>query len=268
MEIKNANLGVGYYLVESDSSGYFTVRDFIPHVQYIMEAAADGYVSYTSQGRISPGVHDIYLDPEAVLSGTVTDSSGRPLAGVELKLDSSGYSRYGRMKPLFYTTGPDGKYRFTKLVQGSYVTGFSKSGYIPETLRIQRLKEGEVFRLPMKLYRPASISGRITIRGLDSPARAVDVVAKGRSNHSASTYQDGTYRLEEMKPGEYEIYVQHQGFYNPEKRRISLSEGEQKKGMDYIVEAKRPEVQVYSHRYTFAREITWNSTCGPSGWRP
>ncbi|PKL40523.1 MAG: hypothetical protein CVV44_02655 [Spirochaetae bacterium HGW-Spirochaetae-1] len=253
VEIKNANMGIGYYLVETSGRGYYSIKDFIPHVQYIMEISAEGYVTYTSTGHINPGEQDIYLDPEAVLAGTITDSTGRPISGVEVKLQNSDYSDDGREnRPQFSTTGSDGKYRFIKLVQGSYSLAFSGSGYITETARLQRLKQGETFKLDMKMFRPASIAGTVMIKDLDVPAQNISVIATGRNNHSAVTYQDGTWRLDEMKPGTYELNVSHKGFYDLTKRKIVLNEGEEKKDVGFVVEAKRPEAQVYAYRYTFA----------------
>jgi protocatechuate 3,4-dioxygenase beta subunit len=252
VEIKNANMGVGYYMVRTDGGGSFTVRDFIPHIQYVIEVAAEGYVTYTYTDRISAGSFDIRLEPEGILAGSVQDSEGSPLSGVELKLTESRYRDPGPARVKVYTTGADGSYRFNKLPEGGYAIAFAKSGYISETGRIKRVKAGETFRLPMKLFRPASVSGIITIKELGVPAQGIDVIAKGRSNHSVSSYHDGTFRMEDMKPGNYELHIRHQGFYSVDKRSITLKEGEDKKGVDYVVEPKKPEIQVYAYRYTFA----------------
>ncbi|HPL15264.1 MAG TPA: carboxypeptidase-like regulatory domain-containing protein [Spirochaetota bacterium] len=79
VEIKNANMGVGYYLRETEWNGYFKIDDFIPYIKYMVEVSAEGYVTYTSTGAVSEGSHKIELRPESVLTGTVCNSRGEPL---------------------------------------------------------------------------------------------------------------------------------------------------------------------------------------------
>lgn len=262
VEIKNANLGVGYYKTTTNSSGWFTIRDFIPYIQYNIEVNADGYVRYFSSSNLSGGTHNISLIPEAAITGKVTDSSGMSITGVDIKIDSGSYggNPEGMDKPQLMTTGESGIYRFDKLPQGGYTLSFSAPGYISETMFVKRVKEGEDFKLPVVMYRPSSISGTINISDLNVAARNVTVVANGRQNHSTATFQDGTYKIEDMKPGTYEIVIQHQGFHTPAKRSITLRESETSSGVDYSLRIKSPEVQVYSHRYTFApgNELSFN----------
>ncbi|MDR3237922.1 MAG: carboxypeptidase regulatory-like domain-containing protein [Spirochaetia bacterium] len=250
VEIKNSNLGVGYYLAKTDGSGSFTIRNFIPHIQYSIEVTAAGYVTYLSTEQIGKAKKEIYLDREAVVSGVIKDSSGAPISGADIRLDYGSYNNYG--KPLILSSAANGSYVFSKLKQGSYTISCSAPGYIPETLYIKDVKEGAEFSLPIVIFHPASISGKISISGLNVPAANVDVIAKGRNNHSASTYQDGSFKIDDVKPGAYQILVQHQGFNEPEKINVTIKEGESKTGLDYSLDIKPPEVQVYSYRYTFA----------------
>ena len=104
-------------------------------------------------------------------------------------------------KPLITSTGADGSYRFEKLTGGSYVITFSAPGLITETAQLQHIKEGESFTLPMVMYRPASVSGKAVIENINSSIINVDVSIIGNVTYSASTFQDGTYRIEDVKPG-------------------------------------------------------------------
>ncbi len=256
VEIKNANLGVGYYLVKTDSEGFFEIKGFIPHIRYIVEVEAHGYVTYKSRSIISLKTQNIYIDPEAVLEGKVTDSSGMPLRGVEVKLVKGytyGYSSsYNRKKPEIMKTDSNGKYRFLKLTQSKYIVYFNKPGYISETVRLKYIKRGEVFRLPMQLFRPASITGKITIKGVDVPAINVNITVSGRTSHSASTFHDGSFQITDIKPGRYKLKIYHEGFYSFNTPVVYISEGEKKENYNFVVTAKPPEVKVYSYRYTFA----------------
>jgi len=252
VEIKNANMGVGYYLLRTDGNGYFKVDDFIPYVSYVMEVSADGYVSYRSTGAITGKGNKIRLNPEAVLAGTVKDSAGNGLDGVQVRLSSSVYYYNSSARPEIVETDNKGRYEFKKLNYGSYAVAFSKAGYINETAGLKYIKAGETFRLPMILTRPTSVSGKVIIEGIDAPAENITITARGALTYSASTFQDGTYRIEDLKPGSYKITVYHEGFYSIETGVMEVKEGVDRTGMDFTVKPKEPKVSVYSYRYTFA----------------
>ena len=50
VEMKNANMGVGYYTCDTDRSGRFIIEDFIPYIKYVVDVSAPGYVTSTSTG--------------------------------------------------------------------------------------------------------------------------------------------------------------------------------------------------------------------------
>ncbi len=251
VELKNAQMGVGYYLEKTDSSGEFTIENFIPQVRYVIEVVADGYVTCKTTEKVEPGKKTIYLKKEGILSGRVRGGDGNAIPGVQVKLQNIS-SRHGQAgRPFIQETDETGNYRFTKLPAGRYMATFQKPGYITETARIKYIKDGETFRLPMVMFEPASIRGKVTIKGLDAPAINVDVQAKGRVTYSASTFHDGSYVLEDLKPGNYKLRIYHRGFHTMETASFRVEEGEQKKNFDYQVTPKDPSLSVYSYRYTF-----------------
>ncbi|OHD69206.1 MAG: hypothetical protein A2W19_06365 [Spirochaetes bacterium RBG_16_49_21] len=254
VEIKNANMGVGYYVRETGYGGYFKIEDFIPYVNYIVEISADGYVTYTSAAVISEGKYKYKLMPEAILSGVVRDTAGMPLKGVEVKLKKPGeyYREQYPEKPLIAATDAGGAYRFAKLPGGSYIATFTYPGYITETAQLKYVKEGETFSLPMVMVKPATIAGRVMIADLNSPAINVNLTMGGAVTYTASTFPDGTYRLEDVKPGNYKIRVTHQGFYDLESPVIKINEGDRKERLDFSVKPKEPKVSIHAYRYTFA----------------
>ena len=248
VEIKNSNLGVGYYLSQTDSSGNFSIKNFIPYIQYNIEVTADGYVTYISSEKLDTE-KKIYLEQEAIITGAIKDSSGNPVKNADVSLEYEA-DNGDEDRPLAISA--NGSYSFNKLRQGSYRLIVMSPGYISETLYIKSVRAGSEFALPVTLYRPASISGNIAVNGANVPAANIDVIAKGPANHSVSTYQDGSFKIDDMKPGSYELTVQHMGFREPKKRTIVIKEGESKTGVDYGLDAKNPEVQLSSYRYTFA----------------
>ncbi len=252
IEIKNANKGIGYYLRESDSSGYFKIDDFIHQVRYVMEVSADGYVSYRESGNISSGSYTMNLEKEAILTGIVKDLSGKPVKDVEVKLSNRNYGEYGyTSKPQIALTNSEGIYIFNKLKKGSYQIYFTKSGYITENARIERVKSGETFRLPMVLSKPSSISGKVKVSGLDAPAVNVSITAKARQTYYVSTYPDGTFNIEDIKPGKYKLTISHEGFNTYYSGTITVTEGKNIKDQNFEVTPKAPGVDINSYRYTF-----------------
>lgn len=252
VEVKNANMGIGYYLTKSDSNGNFRIDNFISQLRYIVEVDAEGYVSYRSGGVISPGDQKIYLDPESVIKGKVTDSSGNPVEGVEVKI-KKGYSySYSSFKPVFTKTDGRGMYSFKKIPGGRYYIFFEKTGYIPESVNLKYIRKGESFTLPMSLYRPAGITGKIVIQGFNVPAVGVNVTARGAQSHSAATFQDGSFQLVDLKPGKYKLSITHEGFYTINTPIVYIREGSVNKDYNFVVNPKPPEIKVYSYRYTFA----------------
>jgi hypothetical protein len=251
VEIKNANRGIGYYIVETDSKGYFKINDFITRVNYVVEVQAEGYVTYRSSGMIGEGTQNISVTPEAVLTGTVRDRAGRPVSGVEVSLRENNYYYNESSRPSIGRTSSDGTYRFNKLPQGSYAITYTAAGFITETSMIKYLKPGETFNLPMVVTKPASVSGKVMIEEINVPAADVDIILKGKHSHSSSTYQDGSFTLEDVKPGNYKLAATHQGFFTHESPMITITEGAKINLPAITVKPKVPAAEVYAYRYTF-----------------
>ena len=81
IEIKNKNLGVGYYRVTSNSQGVFTLEDYIPDIEYKAEIRAEGYVTKTIN-NFHPKQNKIFLNRESIIEGTVLTSKEEPLSDV------------------------------------------------------------------------------------------------------------------------------------------------------------------------------------------
>ncbi len=251
VEVKNANMGVGYYRLTTDSDGYFRIDDFIKHIRYAIEVVADGYVTSISTEKIRGGKYTVYLDREGILTGTVRDSSGQPLKGVEIRLKGD-FGHMARTDAVTHMTDGSGRYRFDKLKEAAYTVTFRGAGYITETARIKKIKSGETFTLPMMMLKPSTIAGTVVIQGIKTPAINVDITLKGRTTHSTSTFQDGSYFITDIKPGYYKIHLSHRGFYKFVTGTIRIREGMKRENYNFTVRPKPPKVSVYAYRYTFS----------------
>ena len=252
VEIKNSNRGIGYYKTTTDSRGYYRVDDFIPNIRYDIEVTAPGYVSYNETLQISAVENNIVLSRESIITGTVRDSRGTPVPETEVKLTSyDEYSGSSGNRPEFIKTDSAGNYSFPKLKSGSYMLSFEKGGYISETAHIQQVREGETFRLQMVLYRPSSFSGNITISGVKAPAAGINITARGRHIYTVESFHDGSFNIEDVKPGRYQLELSHQGFHNIKSQFIDIREGEQKGNLNFEIATRSPDVKIHSYRTTF-----------------
>ena len=261
LELKNANFGLGYYKAKTNKHGVFYINDFIKHINYKIEVSAPGYVNFFQTNEIHTGKYHFKLVKESVISGRVMDSANRPMSGVDVKLES-GQRRYSsedqaegeedvRYKPLFATTGTDGKYRFVKLPAGMYLATFQKTGYITETAQISNIKAGDLFNLPMQLFRNTSLAGKIMIRDVNIPAANIEIALEGRSRNSAVSNLDGSYTIEDIRPGSYKLSLSHRGFEGFKTDIFEVKEGQTKQDLNFTLSPKNPDLEVYSDRYTF-----------------
>jgi len=253
VEMKNLNLGVGFYSVKTDKKGFFEIKDFIPEINYQLSIEADGYINYTSSGSISNTKENTkyLLEKEGVLYGVVKDSRGKNLEGVEVKVKSDNY--YISAKSYTTLTNEKGYYKFEKLKEGSYSVSFEKSGRISETARVKRIKSGERFHLPMRLFKTASISGTILIEDLKVPAIGVNAILSSlRVTHSAVTFSNGEFRIEDIKPGKYTLKISHRGFHEITKEEIVITEGKEVEKQSFIIKPKEPGITVSTNRYVFS----------------
>ncbi|MBP7584231.1 MAG: carboxypeptidase regulatory-like domain-containing protein [Spirochaetes bacterium] len=251
VELKNANLGVGYFRTVTDSRGRYRIADFLKNISYSATVVADGYVVHSERADIIPPSYNVNLDREAILAGEVKDSSGRPIEGVEVRLDEGfggEYAPSGERRTA--TTGSDGRYRFNRLRDRALAVVFAKPGYIGETARVKYLKKGESFDLPMVMFRPAKISGTVAVRDVKVPAVNVNVSLGGRTSYAVQTFPDGTYVFDDVKPGSYRLQLGHPGFL-PEKAELTVAEGETRKGVDFSIASRSPSLSVHAYRYTF-----------------
>jgi len=260
VELKNAHFGLGYYRTKTDKRGAFRIHDFIKHITYKIEVTADGYITHLRTADVQSGGYNVTLQREGIVSGVVTNSANKPLAGVEVKLNSSGAVRhhnedeeevYSGLKPQIVTTDNKGRYRFNKIAAGRYLATFQKAGYIPETAQIKNIDHGEKFNLPMQMFRPASLSGRIMIRDINVPAADIDITLKGLLTQATISYQDGSFKIDDIKPGNYKLSLSHRGFDGFETEPLTIKEGKVRKDLDFSLKVKDPDVEVYSDRYTY-----------------
>jgi hypothetical protein len=102
------------------------------------------------------------LQQPATLAGTVSDSSGRPLAGVKVRLAGSPYSS---------TTAPDGTFRMDSLAAGTYTVVAEDSAHAALGTDVDRevveLREGQVVRLRLQAPSTSALIQQLCGRQLE-----------------------------------------------------------------------------------------------------
>ena len=172
----------------------------------------------TAGGTLSTSIR---LLPGAAVSGTVTDSSGHPLAGVVIYPSTGDAADVGNPADL-PVTGADGTYRLEGLPGGtatvcfdaSQALGSSTTGYASlcwnQTLRLPTpitVTNGVVTTgINAKLPNGSVVQGTVTDSG-GQPLEGVHVMVSGNAptQGETDTGADGTYRVASLSAGNYTV---------------------------------------------------------------
>jgi len=154
----------------TDAHGHFVIAG-VPAGKYKFRAGKTGYVpgDYCLDGRpprptlvIHPGEKldkvEFHLSRTAVIMGRVTDETGEPIAGVEIKADSAGTRTGDRaLEDPFSIAGTNdlGEYRINDLPPGSYYLSATDSGSsVYMTSRVLIWQPGQRYANHLTTYYP------------------------------------------------------------------------------------------------------------------
>jgi protocatechuate 3,4-dioxygenase beta subunit len=209
--------------VKSGKDGRFVVAD-LPSGKVTVEAGAEGHAQAKLANVAIPKTDlELVLDLSGGLTGLVTDTSGEPLAGADVKAswrDATG-ARSRAAK-----TGADGRYH---IADAGKLKVTRVSVRAPKFLPVDR--DGGVPSdgvLDFVLERGGSIAG--IVRGPDGkfpPSFTVKVHAVGHSSSSANPLHEfedpeGAFRLDEIEPGTYTIEVAAKGYAGVSSQELTL----------------------------------------------
>ena len=195
-----SNLPTGSYEV-----AFYGTGSYIPQYYNNQTSYANANPVAVTAGQATTGINAAMLS-NGMISGTVTDhSTGNPIAGAYAYVyDSSGYYL------TYAVTSSSGAYTTPGLPAGSYTVKFSATGYAPFTysgtvsVSIGTTTSG----INAALTADGAISGTVTNASGQTNLASVSVTAYDSSGSyvtSTSTATDGSYTLENMVPGTYEL---------------------------------------------------------------
>ncbi|MDO4628945.1 MAG: carboxypeptidase regulatory-like domain-containing protein, partial [Planctomycetia bacterium] len=141
------------------------------------------------------------LDPGITISGTITDENGVGVEGVDIYIQDVNENIFN------VTTNADGQYSISGFIAGELQLKTMVSGYI-STIQKLVLTDSEDTVCDMTLMESYSLSG--TVRNADGTVISGATIVLTNSEEElfhTTTLEDGTYTLEELKPGAYQIEI-------------------------------------------------------------
>jgi hypothetical protein len=240
VELANTSGGQGYFRARTNARGEFAIEGAPSERWYTLTAGADDYADFAIRGWQFPSAQRavnlvVPLDRAGSIEIAVTRSDGRtPVTGAKVTVEGqrSDYWWEGYVPPpppAF--TDARGTARFAAIRAGTYAVTVEAPVLRPTTIAQVRVRRGQPTRVPVRLVRPASLSG--TVRLADgTPVEGVAVQATGPGTTAATTDADGAFTLGDLEPGRYRVTLQHDGF-EPlvTKEPVVLAEGAERGGV-------------------------------------
>lgn len=205
--------------MRDDGNAEFLFEGLMPGI-YEIEARADGFVvSKQDEVRIHPGKVtegvDLKMSRGATLRGRVVAFGSRePVSGAVVTIGrnkESGFEAYFRMgveTTAMARSSADGSFSLEGIEAGMEWVHVLAEDFSPTSIKGRPLEEGEVREdVVIQVRQGSTIHGHVYDRhGAPIPARLVGGFATDSQDFwQAATDEDGYYRVEHVKPGNYFI---------------------------------------------------------------
>jgi protocatechuate 3,4-dioxygenase beta subunit len=179
-------LGTGTYTVEFDACGAGNYA-----VQTITGVKVTAGKATTLNATLVPG---------GILTGKVSDSAGKPIAGACLTITVEGQT--GTIK-----TDSTGTYTLTDVPPGTYTLSFSgctAGNYVSKTIAGVSVASGKTTTENVSLASAGTITGKVT-NSAGTALPGVCVSFTGPASHSTTTNSSGVYTAPGLPPGTYTL---------------------------------------------------------------
>jgi uncharacterized surface anchored protein len=150
-----------------------------------------------------------------LLSGVVTDTQGRPLAGVDVETEPA---------TQFVVTAADGAWKMEEVPAGTYAVKASRTGYVSATKSVVLAAKGAAlvdFALaPVRVV--GRVGGRVTDAKTAAAVAGASVVTSPDAGAS-TTAADGAYLIEELPIGQYQVVVTAAGYVQASSTPVTVT---------------------------------------------
>lgn len=197
---------------KADGQGHFELKN-IPPGSYRVSVSADGYaprmLGYVQLGSNALKQYTTHLVPPAKVRGTVIDTDGKPVAGVEviassiIAIDGRGYLLPDRPEA---TTDDKGAFELAGLPQGFLqLHGHHKTYFMLDILKPYAAPADDIV---LRVTATGSVKGRV-LRPDGKPAADANVSVNppgeriGKWGGSTQVSPDGTFHFDGVPPGKY-----------------------------------------------------------------
>lgn len=231
--------------VRTDAKGAYSLA--IPEAAAEIRAAAAGHLPGADK---STGSTSFALQPTAVLAGKVVDAEGTPVAEAELETSDWNPDSVVRFRPRTEglswraVSGADGGFRIEVLPRRSYTIEAFREGLAPASITVSAkiLPAAVVSGLKIVLRGGSSVSGRLLDRVSSQPVPAAKVRlipitpedslprfmrldAEEKRDFGTFSEGDGTFRVDHLAAGRYEVRIEADGFSPRKLSGITLESG-------------------------------------------
>jgi protocatechuate 3,4-dioxygenase beta subunit len=203
-------------VVTDSKDGAFALED-VPPGKVKLRVHAQGYAPFETGTTIEPettnDVGAIELQPEAAIIGRVVDdASSEPLANALVRRKQGGFADHPILAKMMAgsatRTDKGGRFELRGLQPGGHILLASADGYASDSSKRLRIAAGEVLDgVEIRLGHGGTVVGRLLLPP-DEEVEAWQVIpASSQMGGMTAVHPgpDGSFRLENLEPGRYEI---------------------------------------------------------------
>jgi protocatechuate 3,4-dioxygenase beta subunit len=214
----------------TDAEGRFRLKEVHPREKFTVYVQRTGYIDETLQvTRVTAGQPlEIVLRPEAAISGRVIDEAGEPVANATVRFMPEARTAENEWRGAA-ATGPDGSFLLEKLDAGParLVAAAEECGTAEIDLTLEAGEDRKNVVLRLRAEGP-TLEGRVS----DSQGRPVAgasvhvmLVMPLANRGSATTDENGRFRLDGLLLGEVTVYASHPENSRSIQRKVLLQPG-------------------------------------------
>jgi protocatechuate 3,4-dioxygenase beta subunit len=209
----------------TDGDGYYRLDGVAPGA-HTFRAWRDGFRDAVRDLEVRSGENalDFSLEAGAEVSGRVVDDDGTPVSAARVVL----YEGYNSWELPNAVSRPDGTFTLAGVPDGTYRIAAEKEGYA-DTRDQELTVAGNMTGVEVKLSAGGAITGRLS--GVDFTELSQTKVWVDHEFQQGRVLADGTYRIDNVEPGEHRVFASLRGERQTE-GRITLEPGEREARLD------------------------------------